>query len=162
VSESPFIGNCGYDAAGEILKHIYSELAPAADEGLAKLDTVDLSELTSLSGTSIADDAFIFVPRSCQEGESCKLHISFHGCNQSSQDVDSAYAEQSGFNRWAQNNNMVVLYPQVEKSMFMPLNPQGCWDWWGYTDENYANKQGPQIKALYQVMLALSGTSDHK
>lgn len=162
VSESPFIGNCGYDAAGEILKHIYGELSPASDDSVAKLDTFDLSELTSLSGTSIADDAFIFVPKSCQDGESCKLHISFHGCNQSSQDVGSAYAEQSGFNRWAQNNNMVVLYPQVEKSMFMPLNPQGCWDWWGYTDENYANKQGPQIKALYQLMQALSGTSNGK
>ncbi|MGK0371687.1 MAG: hypothetical protein ACJAW1_001930 [Glaciecola sp.] len=51
---------------------------------------------------------------------------------------------------------MVVLYPQVKKSMFMPLNPQGCWDWWGYTDENYANKKGPQIKAIYKVMQALT------
>jgi len=156
ISESPFIGNCEYDAAGEILQHIYNDLAPASEGNIATLETIDLSDLSSLSGTSIADEAYIFVPKACQEGESCRLHISFHGCNQSSQDVNDAYAQKSGFNRWAQTNNMVVLYPQVEKSMFMPLNPQGCWDWWGYTDENYANKKGPQIEALYNVIQALS------
>jgi poly(3-hydroxybutyrate) depolymerase len=162
ISESPFIGNCEYDAAGEILEHIYGSLTPPAESDIAMLDSLDLSELTSLSSTSIADEAFIFVPQSCKDGESCKLHISFHGCNQSSQDVNDAYAQKSGFNRWAQNNNIVILYPQVEKSMFMPLNPQGCWDWWGYTDENYANKKGPQIHALYDVMQALSGIKNSK
>jgi poly(3-hydroxybutyrate) depolymerase len=155
VSQSPFIGNCGFDAAGEILKHIYGELTPPKDQAMAEIATIDLSQYASLSGTSIADEAYIYVPAACADGELCTLHISFHGCNQSSEDVDNAYAQQSGFNRWADANDMVVLYPQVKKSMFMPLNPQGCWDWWGYTDENYANKQGPQIKAIYNVMQAL-------
>jgi hypothetical protein len=27
-------------------------------------------------------------------------------------------------------------------------NPQGCWDWWNYDDENYAGKTGRQIAAV--------------
>lgn len=156
VSASPFIGNCGYDAAGEILTFIYPDLAPPSAREVLAVDTIDLSELADLGGTSINEEALIYVPDACKEGESCKLHISFHGCNQSVDDVGKAYAEQAGFNRWAETNNIVVLYPQVKKSMFMPLNPQSCWDWWGYTDENYANKNGPQIEAIYQVMQALA------
>jgi hypothetical protein len=28
------------------------------------------------------------------------------------------------------------------------MNPQGCWDWWGYTGDQYATKNGPQLKAV--------------
>jgi hypothetical protein len=28
------------------------------------------------------------------------------------------------------------------------FNPRGCWDWWGYTGPQYANKAGPQIRAV--------------
>lgn len=156
TSQTPFIGNCGYDAAGEILSFIYPDLTQPQDKEVLTVETLDISDMVDLSGTSIEEDAFIYIPQTCQAGETCKLHISFHGCNQSAEDVGTAYAQQSGFNRWADVNNMVVLYPQVKKSMFMPLNPQGCWDWWGYTDENYANKKGPQIQAIYHLMQALA------
>ncbi|MFT5282813.1 MAG: putative esterase [Yoonia sp.] len=156
VSASPFLGDCDYDAAGEILSFIYSELSPPTTNQILKVDTINIAELANLEGTSINENAFIFVPKACKTGESCKLHISFHGCNQSADDIGKVYAEQAGYNRWADVNNMVVLYPQVKKSMFMPLNPQGCWDWWGYTDENYANKNGPQVNAIYKVMQALA------
>jgi hypothetical protein len=33
-----------------------------------------------------------------------------------------------------------------------PLNPYGCWDWWGYTDFNYAVKAGPQIAAIKMML----------
>jgi poly(3-hydroxybutyrate) depolymerase len=160
VSQSPFIGNCNYDAAGEILSFIYPELNTPETNSTLSVETLDLSDLADLGGTSIADEAFVFVPNTCKDGAQCKLHISFHGCNQSAEDVKRSYAELSGFNRWANANNIVMLYPQVEKSMFMPLNPQGCWDWWGYTDENYANKLGPQIEAIYNVMQALNKEND--
>ena len=32
--------------------------------------------------------------------------------------------------RWADTNTLIVLFPQTATT---PLNPQGCWDWWGYT-----------------------------
>jgi hypothetical protein len=37
-----------------------------------------------------------------------------------------------------------------------PFNPNGCWDWWGYSGENYATKQGPQMAAVKQLIDALS------
>jgi hypothetical protein len=43
------------------------------------------------------------------------------------------------------------LYPQTKNSTFLPLNPQGCWDWWGYADADYATRDGLQIKAVSQM-----------
>jgi len=159
-SASPFIGNCDYDAAGEILKHIYPKLnAPVetnAIENSGKFISYKQAELANISEAGMNETGFAFVPNSCLEGESCKLHISFHGCNQSIDNVNDSYAKQAGFNEWAASNNMVVLYPQTEKSTMMPMNPQACWDWWGYTGENYANKEGKQIQAIYETMQQLS------
>jgi hypothetical protein len=44
----------------------------------------------------------------------------------------------------------------------MPLNPQGCWDWWGYTGEDYANNQGQQIKAVKNIIHALAKQENTK
>jgi hypothetical protein len=49
----------------------------------------------------------------------------------------------------------VVLYPQAAKSMFMPLNPQGCWDWWGYTGADYATRDGAQLVTVRRMLEAL-------
>jgi fibronectin type 3 domain-containing protein len=38
-----------------------------------------------------------------------------------------------------------VLYPQADAS---GSNPNGCWDWWGYDDPNYAVKTGRQMAAI--------------
>ncbi len=32
---------------------------------------------------------------------------------------------------------------------------QGCFDWWGYTNGNYANKDGPQMAAIKNMIDAL-------
>lgn len=37
-------------------------------------------------------------------------------------------------------------------AMFAPLNPQGCWNWWGYTDRYYATQEGQQIKAIHTMI----------
>ena len=71
--------------------------------------------------------------------------------------MDDAYVTGTGLNRWADDNSMVVIYPQTKKSMFMPLNPQGCWDWWGYTSEDYATRDGQQIQAVKSMIEGLSG-----
>jgi len=54
----------------------------------------------------------------------------------------------AGFNEWAETNGLVVLYPQSKSSRVAPMNPLGCWDWWGYTGEGYATRDGAQIKAV--------------
>jgi len=63
------------------------------------------------------------------------------------QDGD-VYLLHSGYNRWADTNALVVLYPQVGASYWPRFNPRGCWDWWGYTGQQYATKQGPQVRAV--------------
>ena len=65
------------------------------------------------------------------------------------------FVTQTGINRWAESNKLVVLYPQTKSSNVMPFNPQGCWDWWGYTDANYATRSGKQIQAVSAMVKAL-------
>ncbi len=166
ISQAPFIGNCDYDAAGELLSHLYSDLndksRDSADSLAAQIIEFDQSELGGEYASGLADTGYAFVPSGCAQGEVCKVHVSFHGCNQFADAVGRDYVENTGLNAWAQSNNILVLYPQTKKSLFMPLNPQGCWDWWGYTSEDYANKKGEQIMAIHTMIqnlnkLAISG-----
>ena len=53
------------------------------------------------------------------------LHISFHGCEQGADFIGSAYAEHTGFNSWAEANNIIVLYPYIAASNSLPTNPNG-------------------------------------
>ena len=50
---------------------------------------------------------------------------------------------------------MIILYPYAKSSL--PSNPNGCWDWWGYTDKNYANQNGVQMKFVRDVITAVMG-----
>lgn len=155
VSESPYLGSCNYDAAGELLKHLKGQLEPRVESPKGTLASFDQHALGGDEAESLSDKGYVYIPQQCTT-ESCDLHISFHGCNQYADAVGVAYASNTGLNNWADSNNMVVLYPQTTKSLFMPLNPQGCWDWWGYTDENYATKDAMQIKAVTNMVNALS------
>jgi len=160
VSESPFIGNCDYDAAGNMLSFLHSELQPRNPLPQGKLVSINQQSLGGEQATSLADQGFVYVPKTCEAGETCQLHISFHGCQQNEQSVGSQFVENNGLNNWADNNHMVVLYPQTKNSMFMPLNPQGCWDWWGYTGSDYATQNGQQIKAVKQIAESLTQKLD--
>jgi len=45
----------------------------------------------------------------------------------------TTYVKNTGYNQWADTNNIVVLYPQAFNGN---NNLNGCWDWWGYDDPN--------------------------
>jgi len=77
---------------------------------------------------SIAKSGYIYVPTSCQEGDKCRLHVSFHGCQQTEADIGNAYAVNAGLNEWAESNRIVVLYPYIVKSELFPENPEGCFE----------------------------------
>lgn len=66
--------------------------------------------------------------------------------------------EHSGLNRWAETNNIIVLYPQTITSDVVPFNPKGCWDWWGYTGLDYATKLAPQVITVANMMKAITGS----
>jgi poly(3-hydroxybutyrate) depolymerase len=104
------------------------------------------------------ETAFLYVPESCAAGKICGLHVALHGCQQSAEFVGDAFAANAGYNEWAESNDLLVLYPQVSSSKLAPMNPMGCWDWWGYTGEQYATKAGPQIVVIKSMIDALAGT----
>ena len=156
TSQAPFVGNCNYDAAGEILMHIQSDLAPKGQANATNLFSFSQQDLVGDLPKGLADTGYIYIPTSCQQSQSCKVHVNFHGCNQYAETVGTDYITQNGLNDWAESNQLVVLYPQTKKSTFNPLNPQGCWDWWGYTDENYATRDGKQIQAIKTMVTTLA------
>lgn len=152
TTDSPFINACQWDAAKQILTHAYGELkAPATALAPQAFDQA----LYAKGGKhTLAEKGYVYIPQSCRDGESCRLHIAFHGCKQNAEMIADQFIQQTGFNRWAESNNIVVLYPQTTASM-MPLNPAACWDWWGYTGEHYATKQGEQVKQIANMVRAL-------
>ncbi|WP_157269768.1 extracellular catalytic domain type 2 short-chain-length polyhydroxyalkanoate depolymerase [Azohydromonas aeria] len=158
ANASPYISHCtvdgsGYDQAGELLKHIYGNLKDKAATPSGRMVTFDQRSFAPAS-TAMAEQAYLYVPKSCEQGQSCKVHVAIHGCVQSAESVGDAFINNTGYNAWADTNNMLVLYPQVNKSI-VPTNPQGCWDWWGYTGVDYAVKSGAQITAIMKMVKAL-------
>lgn len=152
-----YINACDYDAAGAMLQHLYGPLEPPTKAIEANLRPMDQAAIAT-EGSSLADSGYAYVPESCASnpGE-CRLHLSFHGCRQGKEFIGDSFARQAGFNEWAESNNIVVLYPQVSKSM---MNPQGCWDWWGYTGADYDRRDGKQIAGIAALIAAWSGQDD--
>lgn len=160
ANATPYISHCtvdgqGYDQAGALLQQIYGQLNPPAETLSGKIVSFNQRDFASVT-TGMADEAFVYVPKSCADGAACKVHVAIHGCSQSAAVVGDDFYTDTGYNRWADTNNILVLYPQVNAST-IPFNPQGCWDWFGYTGLNYALQSGPQmvaIKSMIETLLA--------
>jgi poly(3-hydroxybutyrate) depolymerase len=152
------VSSCSYDAAGKALAQIYGTLSPAATTLSGTFVTLAQGDfISSPSSHSLADTAYAYVPASCAAGEQCRVHISFHGCVQEAASVSDAYYKHAGFNEWADTNHLIVLYPQTIASDVSPSNPDACWDWWGYDDPNYANKNGAQMAMVRAMLGYLAG-----
>jgi poly(3-hydroxybutyrate) depolymerase len=152
--KAPFLNACGYDAAGALLAVLHAPLADrtGANGELRQIDQPGFDEAGMLQ------KAYLYVPATCATGEACGIHVAFHGCLQSSEFVGDAFARDAGYNEWAESNRLLVLYPQVASSKLAPLNPRGCWDWWGYTGEHYATRSGAQIASVMAMIDALATT----
>jgi len=150
----PFVGSCDYDGAGELLSYLYPGLTTPSTETDSKLAEVTLP---GAEDADLMETAYLYVPPVCAEGQqSCALHLVLHGCAQSAEAVGTDFIQQSGYLPWAEANGIVLAFPQVEKSLVAPLNPHGCWDWWGYTGDDYANRNGKQMAVLAGWINAIS------
>jgi hypothetical protein len=156
-NEDYFIDRCNYDQAGIILQHIYGALQPRNDGQptghLLAFDQREFTSPVSPASYSLAESGYVYVPASCAALEPCRVHIALHGCKQNHDTIADRYVQHAGYNEWADANHLIVLYPQTivgdpVTNLGTPLNPYGCWDWWGYTGFNYAVKAGPQITAI--------------
>ncbi len=154
VMGGAYLNACDYDAAGALLTHLYGELAPRTADAAAvgSLQRIELEGWLP-SGSGMASEGLIYVPDDCRAGSDCRLHISFHGCQQGVSFVDGQFAMGAGLNEWAGTNRIVVLYPQVRKAL---TNPLGCWDWWGYTGADYDRRDGKQITAIDNLITAFA------
>lgn len=158
----PYIDQCGYDQAGIILQHIYGALnAPNRGKLTGALWQFDQSAYTkpdSPSSLSMGDTGYVFVPKECDAGAACRVHIALHGCKQDFGDIGRRYIDDTGYNAWADTNRLIVLYPQTMASSFAPFNPQACWDWWSYVThaDSYVTKSGPQIRTIKAMLDALT------
>ena len=158
----PFVIECGYDAAGLLLRHLYPEgllLGPLDSHASGSLHAFDQtqffqpSESAGLSGVD-----YIYVPAACQSQE-CRLHVAFHGCRQNAdaqgrERVHDDFVRDAGYNRWAGATRIVVLYPQATEAAG---NPRECWDFWGHSGDGWRTGQGMQIRALRSMVERLVG-----
>ena len=156
VTQSPFINDCDYDAAGELLQFLLGKLAPPAAAPGGRLLTFDQRPFGA-HALSMDDEGFVYVPSSC-ESVRCRVHVAFHGCSQGRDAIADRFAREAGYNRWADTNSVVVLYPQAMARVRGIYNPKGCWDWWGYTGAQYHTKEGAQIRAVKAMLDRLSAT----
>ena len=141
--QPPFVIDCNYDAAGQLLQHLYPDLVAPAQGPELELTEVNLPGATE---AGLSETAFLYVPPDCKSGgQACALHLVLHGCAQSAVQLGTDFIQQSGYLPWAQANNIVMAFPQVVSG---PLNPYACWDWWGYTGENYDTREGAQMAVL--------------
>jgi poly(3-hydroxybutyrate) depolymerase len=59
------------------------------------------------------------------------------------------FALDAGYLDYVEKNKLIVLFPQTWISPEnYPLNPKGCWDWYGWTGSNYATNQGAEASWL--------------
>ena len=125
----------------------------------------------------VSQYAYLFVPPACNPrsgkyaGRACPLHVAFHGCLQGGPNTDvagglvtPAFPLYSGYLEWADANDIIVLFPQARPKLsplawgdFQHANPQGCWDLWGYTNADYATRDGKQIALVARMINGLAG-----
>ncbi len=155
TATTPYVGKCGFDAAAEIFAQLYGKPPHTVGTATGELRTFDQDAYRSDGADAfMAAKGYAYVPKACADGQRCALHIAFHGCQQNADTVGEAFVRDAGYNRWADAYGVVVLYPQARASM-APLNPKGCWDWWGYSGENYDTRDGVQMRAVAGMSAAL-------
>ena len=158
---SPFLIRCGEDAPRDLLQHLY----PAGFRDAGTPERVRLLRFDQRAffdpddaSVSMSEAGYIYVPASCGEGAPsgprCRLHVAFHGCRQAESDIGDDFYWDAGYNRWAGANRIVVLYPQAiawtrsSDPSGLSGNPNGCWDWWGYSGPGYYRQDGKQMQAV--------------
>jgi poly(3-hydroxybutyrate) depolymerase len=147
----PWMINCNLDLAGIILQSFYGQLNPkvmAQSENLKSFSQSNFRPSTAFLGPQ----GGIYIPKSCQQGNRCRLHVALHGCQMNPDFIQDQFVKYTGLNNWAESNQIVVMYPQTAKST---RNPQACWDWFGLTGPDYVNKKGPQMQALMEMIQAV-------
>ncbi len=155
TATAPYVGKCGFDAAGAIFADLYGKPPHAAKDAGGELRSFDQDAFRPDGADAfLGAKGYLYVPKACADGKTCALHVAFHGCQQNADTIGETFVKDAGYNRWADAYGVVVLYPQTRATM-APLNPKGCWDWWGYGGEAYDTRDGVQMRAVAAMADAL-------
>ena len=156
VKVAPYINDCNFDLAGAVLQQLYGALNARNNNTLPTGNFVEFNQSQFISNHGMATSGWVYIPQACQVGggATCRLHVVLHGCKQNVNDVQQQYVRNTGYNRWGDSNNIVMLYPQTSLTA-----TNSCWDWWGYDSANYAKKSGPQMAAIKAMVDQVSAGS---
>jgi poly(3-hydroxybutyrate) depolymerase len=183
ANTSPFINDCHYDQAGEVLQTIYGTdgaplqpplQPPATPQAAGRIVAFDQTEFApgkAAKANGLLDTGYLYVPKACEPGatQPCRLHVVLHGCLQSAEVLGDKFYTKIGVNEWAATNRIVVLYPQAHATTVSELssqnslspfntNPEGCWNWWGYAfDKQFLTKEGVQVSAIWSMIQRVTG-----
>jgi len=156
----PYINACGFDAAGSALKHLVRRpLKPAVAGSPPRGNVTEFSQAAFVGALftdafGLEDNGFVYVPPQCaDQKELCPLHVAFHGCEMTLDDIGQQFVYHSGHIPWADANGIVLLFPQAKANT---LNPKGCWDWWAYTGTAYASNVGAQTLTVKRIIDSLT------
>jgi hypothetical protein len=119
-----YINNCGVDVAGDSLKHVFGEMNPRnlninPKDNIVQFDQSHYTIVHPLL-ISMANIGYLYIPKSCYSNK-CKLLIFFTGCGMDNIDDPDAFDERTGYNYWADTNNIVILFPQMRKTVLSPM-----------------------------------------
>ncbi|MCB4824451.1 extracellular catalytic domain type 2 short-chain-length polyhydroxyalkanoate depolymerase [Roseicella aerolata] len=172
----PYINDCDYDQAQQVLQTLYGPLEAAATQPSGRLIAFDQTEFApggDAAGHGLWHTGQLYLPAACEAaGANCRLHMLMHGCQQSAQVMGDRFYRNIGINEWADTNRIVVLYPQARSvsvadfrrprpTDLFQVNPEGCWNWWGYAyDSRYLFKDGVQVRALWEMVQRVTGRAN--
>jgi hypothetical protein len=125
VSKTPYVSDCNYDGARQVLSQLYGPLRahsiPAAMTPVIKFDQRPFFPPGTDAG--MADSGYVYVPASCTGSSStpgCGLHVALHGCEQTIADIGMTFVEDAGYNRWADANRDALSALFVEVPPIIP------------------------------------------
>ncbi|MEM8553575.1 MAG: poly(3-hydroxybutyrate) depolymerase [Pseudomonadota bacterium] len=187
-NQPPYINRGTFIQSHDILDQIYDhKLAPAADHAEGDLIRFDQSEFYghAPSQASMAPFAYAYIPSQVRDKaeKAIGVHIVMHGCKQgydytnfvngkadilNQPPYGDRYITTTGYMEKGEANNIILLFPQVGGDDNNAVqNPDGCWDWWGYSsqdehDPDYYSQKAVQIHAIYKMLKQLGGVPGGK
>lgn len=179
TNRPPYINQGDFVQSWRILEHIYGPLKPPVERLSGRILRFDQTEFFDGDPrASMSDFGYAYIPKAVEEGAPARVHIALHGCKQGYNYVNyvngrpdlenglpygNRYFTTTGYNEMADSNNLIILYPQAQGTdNASTQNPEGCWDWWGYTSADarqpdYYSKQAIQIRAIHAMLQRLGG-----
>lgn len=178
-NQPPFINQGDFYQSHQLLDHIYGGSGPLkapAQKPLGELIRFEQAEFVGYAQdrACMAEFGYAYIPSAVANGTPARgTHIALHGCKQGYAYVDfvfgredtqnqppygQRYIKTTGYMEWAEANNLIVLFPQADGGDSNAVqNPDGCWDWWGYSaadlhDPDYFTQNAVQIKAINAML----------